>query len=36
MTESLPTQLALELSAHHGPVRAVRFNSYVLPQLEAW
>ena len=35
MGENLPTQLAFELSAHQGPVRAVRFNSYVLPQLEA-
>ena len=35
MAENLPTQLAFELSAHQGPVRAVRFNSYVLPQLEA-
>ena len=35
MMENLPTQLAFELSTHHGPVRAVRFNSYVLPQLEA-
>ena len=35
MAENLPTQLAFELSAHQGPVRAVRFNSYVPPQLEA-
>ena len=25
--KDLPTQLAVELSGHQGPVRAVRFNS---------